>query len=141
MNSLKEVYNNLAHQDHEKVAQYNADHGIQDYSDIDADLLKQAQDYDSIGRIMAHNAFGDMLKQAAEDALPGVSEEDKAKAIAALLAAANNEPSAVTDEDEDEEGTAPSVAEKKASIRDAVLERMAQDPAYVAQLVGKYYGR
>jgi len=142
MNSLKEVYATITQQDQVKVAQVQASRGDVDTSDIDPGLLKQAQDYDSIGRILAHNVFADMLKTAADEAMPDASEEEKAKALAALLAAANGEKK---DEPGEGEGEAAKdeeeESEKKASIKAAVLERMAQDPAYVSHLVGKYYGR
>ena len=137
MNSLKEVYATIAHQDHVKVAQYNDQYGEPDYEGIDEGLLKQAQDYDHIGRILAHDVFADMLKTAADEMLPGASDEEKAKALAALLAMANgNQPEGGEEEEEEDEQE-----EKKASIRAAVLHRMSQDPEYVSSLVGKYYGR
>jgi len=138
MNSLKEVYATIAHQDHIKVAQYNDQYGEPDYEGIDEGLLKQAQDYDHIGRILAHDVFADMLKTAADEMLPGASDEEKAKALAALLAMANGKQPEGGGEEEDEEGEQE---EKKASIRAAVLHRMSQDPEYVSALVGKYYGR
>lgn len=142
MNSLKEVYATITQQDQVKVAQVRASRGEVDTSNVDPGLLKQAQDYDSIGRILAHNVFGDMLKQAADEAMPDASEEEKAKALAALLAAANGEKPKESAEGEGEgESDKDEAAEKKASVKAAVLDRMARDPEYVSRLVGKYYGR
>ena len=142
MNSLKEVYANITQQDQVKVAQVRASRGEVDTSNVDPGLLKQAQDYDSIGRILAHNVFTDMLKTAMDENMTDSSDEEKAKALAALLAMANGESPKEEDEPEGEhEKDKGEAAEKKASIKAAVLQRMAQDPEYVSALVGKYYGR
>jgi len=141
MNSLKEVYAGIAQQDHVKVAQARDTHvESADYSDVDAGLMKQAQDYDNVGRILAHNVFSDMLKTALDESAPGAGDEEKAKALVALLAAANGE-KAAEGEDEDESEEKSEEGEKKASAKEAILRRMSQDPQYVAHLVGKYYGR
>ena len=142
MNSLKEVYANIAHQDHVKVAQVRADRGQVNTSDVDPGLLKQAQDYDAIGRILAHNVFGDMLKTALDESAPDASDEEKAKALAALLAAASGEKPKESDESDDEAAAdKDETSEKKAAVKAAVLKRMAKDPKYVSHLVGKYHGR
>lgn len=140
MNSLKEVYASIAQHDQVKVAQVRASRGEVDTSNVDPELLKQAQDYDHIGRILAHNVFADMLKTATEEAMPEASDEEKAKALAALLAAANGEKAPEGEKSESSEAKSEE-EEKKASIKEAILHRMAQDPEYVSALVGKYYGR
>jgi hypothetical protein len=139
MNSLKEVYASIAQQDHVKVAQARAvETGMPDLSGVDPGLIKQAQDYDHIGRILAHNVFADMLKTALDESAPEASDEEKALALAAMLAAANGE-KPKEEEGKDEEKSEQE--EKKASIKAAILQRMAQDPEYVSAMVGKYYGR
>jgi hypothetical protein len=137
MSSLKAVYQSIVQQDQVKEAQARVYHGEVDTSNVDPGLLKQAQDYDHIGRILAHNVFTDMLKTAMDEAMPEAGDEEKAKALAALLAKANGEKTE-GDEEEEEKGEEE---EKKASVKAAVLHRMAQDPQYVSHLVGKYYGR
>ena len=143
MNSLKEVYANITHQDHVKVAQARPQQVQAAPTSIDGALLKQAQDYDSIGRILAHNVFGDMLKTALDESAPGASDEEKAKALALLLAAANGEKPAESEEDEDEaaadkdEATEKKAAAKKA-VKKAIIAKMGKDPKYAAALVGKY---
>lgn len=145
MNSLKEVYASIAQQDYVKEAQVRAVRGEVVLSDVDQDLLKQAQDYDHIGRILAHNVFADMLKTALDESAPQASDEEKAKALAALLAAANGEKPEKGESAEREAGESAEEEakeeEKKASIKASILNRMAQDPEYVSALVGKYYGR
>jgi predicted aconitase len=140
MSSLKAVYQSIVQQDQVKLAQVRYERGEVDTSNVDPGLLKQAQDYDHIGRILAHNVFADMLKTALDETAPAASDEEKAKALAALLAAANGEATAhegketPAEEKKEEE-------EKKASVKHAILQRMSQDPEYVSALVGKYYGR
>jgi hypothetical protein len=131
MNSLKDVYHTLVSEDMSKVAEAYADQ----YVEVDEGMLKQAQDYDHIGRILAHNVFADMLKTAADESSPELSEEEKAKVVAAMLAMANGQAPPKKEEEKSEEG------EKKASVKAAILSRMSQDPEYVAHLVGKYYGQ
>lgn len=141
MNSLKEVYASITQQDHVKMAQARAAaNDGPDMSNVDPGLLKQAQDYDHIGRILAHNVFADMLKTATEETMPDASDEEKAKALAALLAAANGEKKP-EGEGEEKAEEKPAEEEKKASVKAAILQRMAQDPEYVSHLVGKYYSR
>jgi len=152
MNSLKEVFVAMQERDHEKLAQAQAaaQYGPQ-FAEVDADLLKQAQDYDHIGRVLAHSVFTDMIKDAMDAEMPDSSEEEKKEGLEAVMAAARGEKKpAAKDEKKEEkaEGSKDSKAEeamegeaeKKASLRAAVLERMAQDPEYVSQLIAKHYG-
>jgi hypothetical protein len=142
MSSLKAVYQSIVQQDQVKVAQVRAERGEVDTSNVDPGLLKQAQDYDHIGRILAHNVFADMLKTAMDETMPEASDDEKAKALAALLAMANGEKKGEGEgEGEGEEDEKSEEEEKKASVKEAILQRMAQDPEYVSALVGKYYGR
>lgn len=132
MNSLKDVYSTLVDHDMSKVAAYEEQYG---YSEVDEGMLKQAQDYDHIGRILAHNVFADMLKTAMDESSPEMTEEEKAKALAAMLAMAQGQAPPKEEKEEKKEES-----EKKASVRAAILSRMSQDPEYVSHLVSKYYG-
>lgn len=134
MDSLKEVYFAMAEQDHTKLAQAQAvEQYGSEFIDVDPELIKQAEDYDTVGRIMAHNVFNDMVKEAVDEEMIGAPEEEKKKEVAKLIAKAKGEapPEGEKEEEEPE-------SEKKASIRNAVLHRMQQDPAYVSHLLSKY---
>lgn len=145
MHSLKEVFGAMQAQDHEKLAQAEA---VQQYgpgfAEVDPGLLKQAQDYDYIGRVLAHNVFSDMVKEAMEEAMPGASEDDKKKEVAKILAKATGqggEDDEDEDDDEDDEGEDEGEeSEKKAAVQAQILQRMAEDPEYVSYLVSKHYG-
>jgi len=135
MDSLKDVYFAMTEQDHTKEAQaqnYDDGYGV----DVDPGLVKKAQDYDTVGRIMAHNVFTDLVKEAMDEAMPGAPEEEKKKELAKILAKAKGEKPAEGEDDEEEE-KGPE-AEKKASVQAAVLSRMQQDPEYVTYLLSKY---
>lgn len=144
MNSLKEVYFAMAEQDHTKLAQANAvEQYGQEFIDVDPGLVKQAQDYDAIGRIMAENVFTDMVKEAVDDEMAGYPEKEKKKEVASIVAKAKGEAPSKEEEEEKEkekeeyEKKEPET-EKKASIRHAILQRMQQDPEYVSSLLSKY---
>jgi len=140
MQSLKDVYFAMVEEDHTKMAQARAvqQYG-HDFSDVDPGLLKQAQDYDTIGRIMAHNVFTDLVKEAMDEAMPGASEEEKKKEVEKVLAKATGQGGDEEDEEEEEEDEEESEdSEKKASVKIAVLRRMQQDPEYVSYLLSKY---
>lgn len=139
MPSLKDVYVALADQDHVKEAQARAyqQHGPE-FADVNPELLKQAQEYDYIGRVMAHSAMEDLLKQAADEEMPQADEDEKKKKIMALMAKARGEGGGEEKKDEEEESEGE--AEKKASIRNAILDRMQHDPNYLAAMVAKYSG-
>ena len=142
MNSLKEVYFALAEQDHVKLAQAQAAEQYgPDFSDIDPALIKQAQDYDTVGRIMAHNDFAEMIKEAVEEGMPGAPEEKKEDEVKKLLAKARGEAPAEKEKEEgeeEEEEEEEEEGEKKAAVKVAVLRRMQQDPEYVSYLLSKY---
>lgn len=139
MASLKDVYAAMIDHDHVKEAQARAYHQMgPDFAQADPELLKQAQDYDYIGRVMAHQAMTDLLKQAAEEEMPAASEEEKKRKVLEMMAQARGEGGAKKEgppgeKSEDEE-------EKKASVRSAILDRMAEDPHYLAAMVAKYSG-
>ena len=142
MNSLKEVLGALNEQDHVKEAQAQAteQYGA-DFSEVNPELIKQAQDYDYIGRVLAHHVMADLVKEAVDEEAPESSEEDKKKQLAAIMAKARGEKSeddeGEGEDDEDEEKGEES--EKKASIKAAILQRMSQDPNYVSHLIAKHY--
>lgn len=138
MQSFKDVYFAMTEQDIVKEAEAQASEYFgTDMSNVDSDLVKQAQDYDYIGRVLAHQVLGDLVKEAMDEEMPGASEDKKKEEAAKLMAKARGEAGAEKkdeDEDEDEEET-----EKKASIKAAILERMAGDPDYVSHLISKHY--
>lgn len=135
MNSLKDVYSTMVERDMEKAAAYVEQQG---YAEVDEDMVKQAQDYDHIGRILAHNVFTDMLKTAMDETSPEMTDEEKAKALAAMLAMANGQAPAKKEEESEE---SEKKAAAKANVKAAVLARMAKDPKYVSHLVGKHSRR
>lgn len=157
MNSLKEVFTAMQGRDHEKIAQAEAvaQHGPE-FANVDAELLKQAQDYDHIGRVLAHHVFADMIKQAMDEEMPDASEDEKKEGLEALMSAARGEKKGEggekdegekKDEDEgekkgegEEKDEDEEEGEKKASVRNAILQRMASEPEYVSQLIAKHYG-
>jgi len=159
MNSLKEVFGAMQSRDHEKVAQVRAAQGLPaqpDISHADPDLIKQAQDYDAIGRTLAHHVFADMVKQAVDEAMPGASEGDKKSAFEEAMAEAMSGKKAKKEgEDESEyeerkpsegdeekkDGEEKTSAAKMKAKKKKILAKMAQDPQYVARLVAKYQGR
>ena len=135
MRSLKEVYGALTEADMEKAAEA----GGYEYVEVDEALIKQAEDYDTCGRILAHTVFEEMVKEAVEEeaaAMGGAPEEEKKKKVMALLAKARGEAPKEEEEEEEEKGEE---GEKKASIKSAILERMAHDPEYVSALIAKHY--
>jgi hypothetical protein len=141
MQSLKEVLGVLNEHDHVKEAQAQAteQYGA-DFSDVDPELIKQAQDYDHIGRVLAHHVMADLVKEAMDEEMPGAGEGEKKKQLAAIMAKARGEKSE-DDEDEDEKKKKDEgeEGEKKASIRAAIMDRMSQDPDYVSHLIAKHY--
>lgn len=139
MNSLKEVYSGLVQQDQVKVAQVRAAQGLPpqvDLSQVDPGLLKQAQDYDRIGRILAQHVFVDLIKEAVDEA--GVPEEKKDEEVAKLLAMANGEKPKEEEAKEEAPAEEKKEEEKKASAKRRILAKMAQDPQYVSYLISKH---
>lgn len=134
MDSLKDIYGAMVHQDMEKQAEYE-----EEYFDYDDAIIKQAQDYDNVGRILAHNVFTDLVKEAMDEAMPGASEGEKAKEVAKVIAKSKGEKSEDDEEDDEDEKEKDEKSEKTAAYRQAVLQRMYEDPAYVQELVAKYY--
>ena len=137
MDSFKEVYEALNEQDLVKEAEAQAsEHFGADMSNVDSELIKQAEDYDHIGRVLAHQVLGDLVKEAMDEEMPGASEEDKDKEKEKLMAKARGEAPAKKDEKEekDDEET-----EKKASIASAIMDRMYEDPDYLNHLISKHY--
>jgi len=139
MPSLKDVYVALAEQDHVKEAQARArqEYGP-DFANVNPELLKQAQDYDYIGRVMAHSAMQDLIKQAMDEEMPEAGEDEKKKKMMALMAKARGEGGGEEESKKKEDGEEEE--EKKASVRSAILDRMVHDPDYLAMMVAKYSG-
>jgi hypothetical protein len=151
----------MVEQDHVKEAEARAYEEGVEYVEVDAELLKQAQDYDHIGRVLAHHVFVDMVKQAVDESMPGASDEAKGEEAEKLYSAALGEKKEKCEKCGKEdcpggeecpgkkeeggeakgegEGEKPKEeTEKEASIKAAVLDRMANDPEYVSYLVGKH---
>jgi hypothetical protein len=142
MNSLKEVYGALSEVDHVKEAQAEASEQYgADFSDVNPELIKQAQDYDYIGRVLAHHVMADLVKEAVDEEAPEASEDEKKKQLAAIMAKARGEGGGEEKDDEkkDDEEEEGEESEKKASIKAAILERMSHDPDYVSHLIAKHY--
>lgn len=144
MNSLKEAFDALVAQDQVKIAEARASQQFgTDVSGADAELIKQAQDYDHIGRVMAHHAFADLVKEALDEEMPGAPEEEKKEELAKILAKARGEApegekKKDEDEEEEEEEGEGEPEEKKAHVKRAILQKMASDPEYAAYLATKY---
>lgn len=140
MESLREIFSAMEATDQEKVA--SAEH--EEASGFDEELIKQAQNYDQIGRVLAHHAFADMVKQAVDED-EEASEDEKKKRFKKMMRKARGEKS---DEDEDEDKKKSKEdkekdeeGEKKASaMKGAILERMANDPEYLQYLMNKHLG-
>lgn len=153
MNSLKEVYGAMAAQDQEKIAEARAAEAGVEYVEVDAALLKQAQDYDHIGRVLAHHVFVDMVKQAVDESMPGASEEEKSEEAKKMYDKATGEGESEEEKKKKEEARRKAEegegegededegeSEKEAHVKQQILARMANDPEYVSHLVAKYYG-
>jgi len=145
MDSLKSVYNAIAEQDFEKAAQAQI---VEDYgpsfADADPELVKQAADYDHIGRILAHSVFTDLVKEAMDEEMPNASEDEKKKVTNKIVAKAKGEKSEDDDDDEYKEkmkkdDKKEDESEKTAAYRQAVLQRMYEDPEYVQALIAKHF--
>lgn len=136
MDSLKSIFGAMVQVDMEKQASYEEEYYEADYDDA---IIKQAQDYDNVGRILAHNVFTDLVKEAMDESMPGASEGEKAKEVAKVISKAKGEKSEDDEDDEDEDEDDKEKSEKTAAYRQAVLQRMYEDPAYVQELVAKYY--
>lgn len=161
MNSLKAVFGAMQSRDHEKVAQVRAAQGlppVRDLRQVDPGLLKQAQDYDAIGRTLAHHVFADMVKTAVDEAMPGAGEADKQSAFEEAMASAmggKKKEKKEGDEEDDseyEEKTEPreskedsgeekTSAAKVRAKKKKILAKMAADPQYVSRLISKHMGR
>lgn len=158
MNSLKAVFSAMQSRDHEKVAEVRAAQGLPppppDLSQVNPGLLKQAQDYDTVGRILARQVFADMVKEAVDESMPAASEEDKKSAFEEAMASAmggkkekkEGEDEREYSERKPEEGEEKKEEEKQAAAKikakkKKILAKMASDPQYVAKLVAKYQSR
>lgn len=148
MDSFKDVYTAMVDQDLVKEANAVASEQLgADMSFADTELLKQAQDYDYIGRSLAHQVLNDLVKEAMDEEMPYASEDKKKEETDKVMAKARGEKSDEDKEsdeykkkmkekgDKDEEET----SEKKASIQASIMQRMSEDPAYVSYLISKHY--
>src|SRR5574343_506811 len=120
MNSLKEVYQSLDQT--EKVAEEQQ----VEVAEQTKLAYQQAMEYDEVGRALARQVYGDMVKSAAAHLPEGHGEGFRHS---------DGWPCA------DDCGGYTQQAEgndKVASVKEAILERMAQDPDYVAALIAKH---
>jgi hypothetical protein len=128
MKSLREAYQAITAKDQEKVAAVQQQ-TQQQTLDAPPELIKQAAEWDAVGRELAHHTFIEMMKEAAEDMPsghgPGKKHEDGMPCTPECPKFA-------------EEALSGAEGEKRASAKAEILERMAQDPAYVAQLIQKH---
>jgi hypothetical protein len=123
MNSLKEVYQSLL--DHEKRAAETTDPQAA-ASDQAKLAMQQAHDYDQVGRALARQVFADQIKEATAHLPVGHGAGHK------------HEDGIPCTPHCEHHGRGSGHAEKKASLERAILERMARDPGYVAELVAKH---
>jgi hypothetical protein len=127
MNSLKDVYNRLVEQ--EKTAAARAADPTSGMDEQSKLAMQRAADYEEVGRELARHAFREAIKEAAEHLPmghgPGHRHED------GLPCGPHCE----------HHGKGAGHAEKKASIERAILDRMARDPEYVAELVARHRSR
>ena len=127
MNSLKGVYASLVAQ--EKLAAEKAADSTAGMDDQTKLAMQQALDYDLVGRRLAHQVFDDLMKEATAEMPvghgPGHRHED-------------GRPCAPHCE---HHGKAREHAEKRASLEHDILARMAQDPAYVSELIARHAGK
>jgi hypothetical protein len=123
MNSLKDVYQSLL--DHEKRAAEASDPQAT-ASDQAKLAMQQADDYDQVGRALARQVFADQIKEATAHLPmghgPGHKHEDGMPCSPHC----------------EHHGKGTQHAEKKASLERAILDRMARDPAYLAELIAKH---
>ena len=126
MKSLKEVYASLTEVEKQAAAQENAtpEQLWENLSDQEKLAWQQAQDYDQVGRILAHQVYDGLAKEAA--AYPSVGHGEGTV-------------------HEDGQPCSPDCEvvveyEKHAALRQLVLDKMASDPNYVAQLIAKHPG-
>lgn len=157
MKSLKEVYGNMVQRDHEKVAQHRADQGLPPTLDrFPQELVKQAQAYDEIGRVMARQAYVDLIKQALDEAgVPPEKQEDELKKLLSGDAGkdaekkdeekkddgSSGDKSDEKKDDSSSDGATKEAARKKLIAKKKILAKMARDPNYVSQLIAKHTSR
>ena len=81
METMKEVLENLYAEDQVKIASAEAEEQLGvPLAGVDPELVKQAQEYDFIGRVLAHNAFADLVKEALDEEMAGEPEDKKKEA-------------------------------------------------------------
>jgi len=122
MRSLKDVYVTMV--EHEKTAQANVPGALPDDEQTKL-ALQQAYEYDQVGRELGRQVFRDMVKEATDHMPmghgPGHKHEDGMPCGPSCQHHAR--------------GSAH--AEKRASLQRQILDRMASDPAYLAELLAR----
>ena len=92
--SMQDQYEALVGLDLVKQAEVEASAQLGgDFSGAHPELIKQAQDYDYIGRRLAHEVLADLVKEAMDEEMPNASEEEKKKEGDKVMAKARGEKS------------------------------------------------
>jgi hypothetical protein len=135
--SLKSVFNKMVVADQEKIASARAAAGLPppppDVSQFDPALMKQAQDYDEIGRILARNVFSDLLQEELDKTAMPVPQKKAMHENMMAVATGKKKRAAAPPT-----GHAPDHEAKVAAAKKKILARMAKDPGYVSKLVAKH---
>lgn len=138
MDSMKEVYEAVVA--HEKTASAAGEAGgdAGSVTDEDAAMYKKAEDYEMVGRIMARQIYADLVKEAMPFGHgPGHKHEDTDDECPPHC-----EHHKKSDDKEDDKGKEEEIEEaleaKHASVKAEILQRMAQDPAYAAEIFAKH---
>ena len=102
--SMQDQYEALVGLDLVKQAEAEASAQLGgNFAGADPELIKQAQDYDYIGRRLAHEVLTDLVKEALDEEMPDSSEEEKKKEGKKIMAKARGEKSEDDEDDEDKE--------------------------------------
>jgi hypothetical protein len=123
MNSLKDVHSALV--EHEKLASAQAGDRNGPVDEQTKLAMQQAADYDLVGRVLARQVFDDYVKEASEHFPVGHGPGHK------------HEDGMPCSERCEQHRRGVEHAEKKASLERSILERMARDPNYLAELVAR----
>jgi hypothetical protein len=122
MRSLKDVYTTLV--EHEKTAEQTV---LADDEQTKL-ALQQAYDYDQVGRELGRQVFRDLVKEATAHLPVGHGPEHKHEdGMPCMPSCAHH-------------GGGGGHGEKRASMQRAILDRMARDPAYLAELIARHRG-
>jgi hypothetical protein len=131
--SLRDMYNGLLSFEQEKIA---AEKVAEQEAEVPAELVKMAQEYDEIGRGLARQVWNDMAKEAMPVGHGPGSKHEDGEACPPSCSMHKK------DDDEDDKGDEEEGGkEKKASLKAAILNKMASDPKYLSYIINKYTSR